>query len=424
MTVSYADRLSKPAASDLLEVYRIVFDNNPSAVTVNDGKRYLYCNAAAVRLIGARDREHVLSLGPNDTSLVVQPDGRRSEEIASEARKRASTDGVVRIAEWCIKPLNSAEPSYVDVTILPTKLNGCDVVVVFMLDVDERVRARRQAVEKRAELEANFEAKIGGLVQALASAATEMEATASSLTAATEQASDRTRIVNVSAGQACSNVQAVAQMTDNLAAAIGEIGTKMLASRSATKQAHTDSAKTAETVEQLSGGAKRIGEVIKLISAIANQTKLLAFNAKIESARAGDAGAGFAVVASEVKELAGQTAKATDEVGARIAEIQDLTSRTVNDIKKIGAAVAEITNLSASVTEAIGEHIDTTAAIARSLAAAAQDTEEVSSSMSALNEASVTTRSAAKEIRDVASQISKQAEMLNESVGRFLAETK
>ncbi|WP_043344513.1 methyl-accepting chemotaxis protein, partial [Belnapia moabensis] len=181
----------------------------------------------------------------------------------------------------------------------------------------EQARLQEVQVQRAARLEAltrGFEGAVGQLSSTLASAATELQATSTVMSGSAGQASAQAGAVAVAAEQASGNVQTVAAAAEELSASVAEISRQVAQSAKVAGRAADDARRTDATVRELSDGAQRIGEVVRLISDIASQTNLLALNATIEAARAGDAGKGFAVVASEVKALAGQTAKATEEI--------------------------------------------------------------------------------------------------------------
>jgi methyl-accepting chemotaxis protein len=309
-----------------------------------------------------------------------------------------------------------------------------DAVQVFKDNMIEADRlAAEQATETQAKMQRaqrldaitrNFEAKVGHLVQNLSAAATEMEATAQSMTTTAEQTSEQSGIVSNASEQTSANVQTVATATEELSASIQEIGRQVMQSTQIASKAVLDAKRTDETAQALVLGAQKIGEVVTLIESIAGQTNLLALNATIEAARAGEAGKGFAVVASEVKSLANQTAKATTEIGEQIAAIQGATKETVTAIRFIAETITEINGITSAIAASIEQQGAATQEIARSVQQAAQGTQEVSSTISGVRQAAIEAGSAASQVLGSAGELSRQAEDLNGEVKEFLANVK
>ncbi|MDB5406641.1 MAG: chemotaxis protein [Rhodospirillales bacterium] len=282
----------------------------------------------------------------------------------------------------------------------------------------------RQRKEQRAqgleEVTRRFEAQVGELVQSLSSAAQEMEGTARSMMATAEESSRQATAVASASEQTSANVQTVATATEELSCASQEIGRQIAQSATIARNAVEEARRTDATVQRLAGGAQKIGEVIGLITSIAQQTNLLALNATIEAARAGDAGKGFAVVASEVKSLATQTAKATDEIAAQIAAIQDATNDAVAVIHGIAGTIEEISQIAAAIGGAVEEQSSATHEIARNVQEAARGTQEVSSNIVGVTEASVSVGAAAGQVLAAAGELAMESERLKQRVDGFL----
>ncbi len=287
----------------------------------------------------------------------------------------------------------------------------------------ERNAAAEQKVLMNRTADA-FEAKVGSLVSMLSSNATKMQVTAQTMSATATQTNQQATTVAAAAEEASAGVQTVAAAAEELTASIHEISRQVAQSTKITGKAVEDARRTDTIVRALADGAQKIGDVVQLITGIAAQTNLLALNATIEAARAGDAGKGFAVVASEVKSLAGQTAKATEEIGAQIRQIQDATGEAVQAIKAIGTTIEEVNVIASNIAAAVEEQGAATAEIARNVQQTAASTHEVTTTIAGVSQAANDTGAAAGQVLDAASGLSQQADQLTNEVSRFVTEVR
>jgi methyl-accepting chemotaxis protein len=301
-----------------------------------------------------------------------------------------------------------------------------------MIEAD-RLRAEQEAQKERAaaerrqamlDLAARFEANAGGIVDSVTAQATELQVTAQSMAATSEETSRQATTVAAASEEASQNVQVVATATEELSASIREITQQVAGASRMIGDAVTQADRTNDQVQALSLAAEKIGDVIKLISDIASQTNLLALNATIEAARAGDAGKGFAVVASEVKNLANQTAKATEEIGTQIKAMQEATQGSVVTIQGIAKSIGAVNETSGMIAAAVEEQGAATQEIARNVQQAAQGTAEVSANISGVNHAAQESGAAAAQVLSSASALSRSAELLKQQVGNFLFEVR
>ncbi|MGC2856112.1 methyl-accepting chemotaxis protein [Novispirillum sp. DQ9] len=284
---------------------------------------------------------------------------------------------------------------------------------------------KRLAEEKRRQdmlaLADGFEASVREVVQGLSSAATEMNSQAASLSAVADQAERQATAVAAATEQASANVQTVAAGTEELSASIAEIS-RQVATASEVAQITAEKADEASRmVRGLAQASQRIGEVVTLITDIASQTNLLALNATIEAARAGEAGKGFAVVANEVKNLASQTAKATDEIGHQIGAVQTATDNAVAAIEEIVQAVGQMNEVSGSIASAVEQQNAATQEIANNTQQAAAGTQDVSNNIQGVTQAATETGSAASQVLEASGELSRQSERLREEVASFIA---
>ncbi len=276
---------------------------------------------------------------------------------------------------------------------------------------------RRAGMRQMAD---GFEQAVGGVIGMVSAAASELQATAESMSATAGETASQSTGAAAAASRAAANVGAVAAAAEELGASVSEIARQVTDSSSLAQAAVTEANATAGLVQDLSQAASRIGDVVALISQIAAQTNLLALNATIEAARAGPAGRGFAVVAAEVKELAGQTAKATEEIGRQIGQIQGSTGHAVEAIEGIGTRIREIAGMAATVAATVEQQGAATQEIVRNVTHAASGTGEVTTSIAGVAGAAEETGAAASQVLTSASELSRQSEHLTAEVKRFL----
>jgi methyl-accepting chemotaxis protein len=285
----------------------------------------------------------------------------------------------------------------------------------------ERIKAdaERARQETLGRLAGEFEGRLGDLALALGESSVVLENTARAMTLTAEETTSKTEIVSSASSEASASVQTVAAAAEQLAASIGEITRQVTESANMTRETVGEAKRTNTIVQALADSAQRIGDVIGLINGIAGQTNLLALNATIEAARAGDAGKGFAVVASEVKNLANQTAKATDEIGGQITQIQDATRQVVLAIEGIVNRVEQANGISSSIAAAVEQQGAATSEIARAVQKTAANTRDVTNTIGGVRCAATQTGQAAIDVLSAAGGLSRQSDQIGAEVRRF-----
>ncbi|MCB8822178.1 methyl-accepting chemotaxis protein [Microvirga rosea] len=288
--------------------------------------------------------------------------------------------------------------------------------------------AENEAKSRRAlildQMMTQFERNVSALTQGLSSSATELEATAESMAAIADQTNSQSVAVGSAAEKTSSNVQTVAAATEELSISIREIASQVSQSTQISERAVEDARRTNATVMNLANTAEKIGDVVALINSIASQTNLLALNATIEAARAGEAGKGFAVVATEVKELAGQTAKATDEIGSQITQVQSATREVVSAIQGIAKTISEMSQISLGIAAAMEEQGAATSEISRNVQEAARGTEHVTGNIGEVKRGAGETGAAASQVLGAARELARHSSSLSHEVDEFLSGVK
>jgi methyl-accepting chemotaxis protein len=277
-----------------------------------------------------------------------------------------------------------------------------------------------QLATEKVRLADTFEREVGAVVDAVATSAERLQASARELSGAAATSGAEAAAVAEAGGRATADVQSVAAAAEEMAASVTEISRRVGEAAEVASRAVAEARQTDATVQGLSDAAARIGDVVRLIGDIAGQTNLLALNATIEAARAGEAGKGFAVVASEVKSLAGQTAKATEEIGRQIAEMQGATAQAVTAIRGIGATVERTSEIATTIAAAVEEQGSATREIARSAAQVAEATSTVASRIQGVRGAAEATGVSASAMRDDSGALAVQAAALREKSSGFL----
>jgi len=291
------------------------------------------------------------------------------------------------------------------------------------LEQAEAAAQQRAADERRIAMQSladEFERSVNGVVQSVTASAAGMQATAESMTGLARDASSRALTVSEASQKASGNAGTVAAAAEELASSVSEISRQVSQSTEIANKAVEDAERTNATVQVLSNGAEKIGEVVQLIHTIAAQTNLLALNATIEAWRACEAGRGFAVVASEVKALLIQSENDNREISAQVSTMQSTTHEAVAAISNITRTIAQMNEIALSISSAVEEQGAATREIARNIQSAAAGSDEISHHIGGVSSAAEATGSAASDVLVNAQELDSQAGRLRTAVNEFL----
>jgi methyl-accepting chemotaxis protein len=283
----------------------------------------------------------------------------------------------------------------------------------------ESAQVRERDQQKRSAYTTAFASSIEDSIASLSAISDQVTEAAVQLAAAADRAATRTEGAINASSEASANVRDIASATDELAASVMEIDRQVTQSNDITEKAVSEAERTNTAMRDLGEAGRRIGDVVRLITDIAEQTNLLALNATIEAARAGEAGRGFAVVAGEVKALAGQTARATDDIAKQIADMQQATLRSIDAIGAIARTIRDIGAISGAISAAVTEQGAATQEIARSVDVAARRTSDTAEEVGRVNDATENTRENVIAVRAVAEELGGIAHRIRDQVAGF-----
>jgi methyl-accepting chemotaxis protein len=290
-----------------------------------------------------------------------------------------------------------------------------------------QARAAAEAEEKAkraarvAEMTAEFDQASSQLVSSVAEGSTELKSVASSMSQIAERTEEMSTSVAAAAEEASTNVETVASATEEINASLAEIASQVSRATDVAQSAVKAASQTSTVINGLRDQSDSIGDVVKLITEIAEQTNLLALNATIEAARAGEAGKGFAVVASEVKNLATQTAKATEQISAQIDSVRGESQNAVGAIDQISKVIQQIDEITTTIAAAVEEQAAATREIARNVSEASRGTSDVTTNIAQVKGGAGETGTAARDVLTASEELSQHAERMRDTVQNFIA---